>query len=53
MVQFETTKSSYTFKLNLDARFGAAKNNAASPWDIYLNYVMKETATKDVTFTLK
>lgn len=38
--------------MNYDARFGAAADKAASPWLIYINYVMKETKTRDFTLTV-
>lgn len=53
MAQFETTKSSYTFTMNIDGRFGASTDNESDPWDIIVNYVRKATVTRDFYFKLK
>lgn len=49
---FHTSKTTVSFKVTYEARFGAATDNAASPWCIYLDYVRANKVSKEYSFTL-
>lgn len=51
MAQFETSSKTQKITYNFDARFGAAEDNAASPLNIYLNDVFKQTKAVTHTFS--
>lgn len=51
MAQFSTSNKKQNITYNFDARFGVAENNAASPINIYLNKVFKETKAIKYTFS--
>lgn len=49
---FHSSSSTISFTMNYDARFGAASDNAASPWLIYINTVYKATTSRTYSFTV-
>ncbi len=49
---FHNSSDTVSFKINYDARFGAAEDNAASPWLVYMNYVQKATTSRTYSFSV-
>lgn len=46
------TKTTVSFKVNYQARFGAASNSACSPWCVYMNYVESASKSRSYSFTM-
>lgn len=51
--QFHSSKKTVSFKVNYDARFGAACDKERSPWHVQIGYVKRKTGSREYSFTVK
>lgn len=50
--QFSSNKKTICITMDVDARFGAAENDDASPWLVYMNYVRSKKDSRTFSFTV-
>lgn len=50
--QFSSSKKTISITMNVDARFGVAENDDASPWCVYINNVSSKKNSRTLSFTV-